>query len=149
PHKTVSGGIYMRRAAVSALLLAVLFGQASVSSSFVQQRAQEAGSCSFDSVLPGLVGFGPEGGTDTINVSTNGDMYSCSWTATSDQPWVRISNGSGMGSGSFTMSVGAFSNLDLCASRDATITVQLDAGQNRTVSVTQLANADTECLLVE
>jgi hypothetical protein len=48
------------------------------------------------------------GGSAIINVSAPG---ACSWTATSDSPWLTLTSPSGAGNGSFTINVAANSGL--------------------------------------
>jgi hypothetical protein len=80
--------------------------------------------CSFD-VSPLSLSADPAGGTRTVNVSTGSG---CSWTASSNQPWVTItSNANGSGSGTVTVSVAA----DTGPARSGTITV---AGQTVTIA---------------
>ena len=80
--------------------------------------------CSFD-VSPLSLTVDPAGGTRSVNVSTGSG---CSWTASSNQPWVTItSNANGSGSGTVTVSVAA----DTGPARSGTITV---AGQTVTIA---------------
>jgi len=80
--------------------------------------------CSFD-VSPLSLTVDATGGTRTVNVSTGSG---CSWTASSNQPWVTIaSNANGSGSGTVTVSVAA----DSGPARSGTIVV---AGQTVTIA---------------
>jgi hypothetical protein len=46
------------------------------------------------------IGFTPSGGANTVQVTT---QSGCAWSASSSQNWLTIQNGSGTGSGSFTI----------------------------------------------
>ncbi|RLI04632.1 hypothetical protein DRO22_03745 [Candidatus Bathyarchaeota archaeon] len=79
------------------------------------------------SISPPSKHFGPTGGTDTINVTT---QSGCAWTAVSHADWITITAGSpGTGSGIVYYSVSANSST---ISRTGTITIA-----DQTFTVTQ------------
>jgi hypothetical protein len=72
--------------------------------------------------------------SQTVRVTQNG-AGSATWTATTNQPWIQITNGSGMGTGRFTVSV-VPTGLPSTGSVVGTITIAANGAQNSpTVSV--------------
>jgi hypothetical protein len=99
---------------------------------FTLNQAAATPICNF-SIAPSSANVGPDAATTTINVTAN-----CSWTATSNAPWLTIASGvSGAGSGSVVVSIAA--NTDP-APRGGTVTI---AGQ--TFTVNQAAAAPPPC----
>jgi all-beta uncharacterized protein/BACON domain-containing protein len=90
----------------------------------VSQAAVPAPSCTF-SISPTSQNVDAPGGSGTVGVTT---ASGCAWTATSNAPWIAITNGSsGSGNGTVAFSVGANTG----GARSGTLTV---AGQTFTVS---------------
>src|SRR4051794_1193831 len=88
---------------------------------FTVNQAAAAPTCSF-AIAPPSASVGPDAATATITVTAN-----CSWTATSNAPWLTIASGaSGVGSGSITVSIAANTG----GARSGTLTV---AGNTFTV----------------
>jgi hypothetical protein len=88
---------------------------------------QAGASCSYSINLAGQA-FSANGGMGSVNVITN--PGGCSWTASSNAPWITInSGGSGTGGGTVNYSVAANSDT----TRTGTVTI---AGQTFTVSQT-------------
>jgi Metallo-peptidase family M12/Calx-beta domain/Bacterial pre-peptidase C-terminal domain len=54
-------------------------------------------------VTPGYRRFGPGGGTDSLNVSTN--AAGCDWAVGEGAPWLNVTSGAGVGPGSATYNV--------------------------------------------
>jgi len=86
-------------------------------------------SCNAFLLNPSTASFGTNGGSGSITVSMSGG---CSWSVTSNVPWVTITSGGGpnSGNGSFTYSVGTNATIDV---RQASLTV---SGQFVTASAT-------------
>jgi hypothetical protein len=83
----------------------------------VRQQGRSASSCSY--ALSGeLQDFGPGSGSGFFTVSTTAE---CSWSATSNSPWVVITGG-GQGSGNGTVAYSVAANAEV-PGRDAIITV--------------------------
>jgi len=113
-------------------------GTQTVSGTVTVQNSGECsgGTCSY-TLSSNTTSFGSNGGTGSVNVSTDPD---CSWSATSTQPtWLHV-NASSTGSGSFSFTVDPFTGSD---SRTGQIIVG-----NRSVTITQNATATAGDLLV-
>ncbi len=95
---------------------------------FTVTQAAGGGGCTF-TINPSSQNFSAGGGTGTVSVGT---QSGCSWTATSNAPWIIISSG-GSGSGNGTVNYSVASNPNP-SPRTGTMTV---AGQ--TFTVTQAA----------
>ncbi len=87
---------------------------------------QAAASCSSLTVTPRQLTFGQGGGTGTVNFNTS----PCSWSITSNQPWVTLPASSGTGP-SFSFSV----QINPGATRQATLSINNGA---LTVAITQM-----------
>jgi hypothetical protein len=88
----------------------------------------------------------PITGTQTITVTASGNS-DIAWSATANQSWVQIANGSGTGSGTFTVSMVNPSNvLAGVSTAQATITVTATNASNspRTVTVNLTLQQSTQ-----
>jgi hypothetical protein len=84
--------------------------------------------CNAFQLTPATAAFGSSGGASNVAVVDSGG---CSWSATSNVPWVTITSGlSGVGNGTITYSVVSNTTVD---TRTATLTV---SGQFTTASAT-------------
>jgi hypothetical protein len=81
-------------------------------------------ACEF-SLAPQFQGFPPSGGTERVRVRTSS---TCTWTAASNDAWIRVTSASGPGNGQVEYSVAAHTGS---ATRTGSLTV---AGQTFTVS---------------
>lgn len=94
--------------------------------------SQEAAACRF-AVTPSSQNVPATGGTGSLTVSA---VEGCSWTASSQVPWIQLQAGGGSGSGSVAFTVAA----NFGPQRSGTLVV---AGQ--TVTVSQAATAPPPC----
>jgi Viral BACON domain/Secretion system C-terminal sorting domain/Putative binding domain, N-terminal len=83
------------------------------------------------SINPTIVNQSPEGGSQSIEVTTN-----TTWTAAKDQSWLTISKTSGTGNGTINISMGINTTS---SSRSATITVIASGLPPQTITVIQPA----------
>ena len=95
----------------------------------------QAGATPTYAVAPAAVTFPATASTAAVTLTAT--PVDAPWTAESNQPWLSVSNASGLGTKTLTLSVLAYTTSVL--PRTATISIKRDAVVVRTVAVTQTA----------
>jgi hypothetical protein len=88
----------------------------------------DRGRLAFGAIREGAT-FNATTNPQTVKVTFAGPMTG-TWTASADQPWIRITSGSGKGAGQFTIAVATSPGLPATGPATATITIRSEEALN-------------------